>query len=139
MKTNVVIIGENEKVNKQIGERLAVFLELHYLDFDGYCDYVNLTEKKQVIKHYGRRKYSDLQKETLPQMQDFCDSVIAFDGKISRLPSVYKLLNDTAFIICISNKDKERYSKYTDIWVSLDKKNNKVIIDEIIIKLGEIQ
>lgn len=139
MKTNVVIIGENEKINKAIGENLAIFLELHFLDFDGYCDYVNLTEKKQVIKCYGKRKYSELQNETLPQMQDFCDSVIAFDGKISRLSAVYALLYNTAFIICISNKDKKKYSKYTDIWVDLDEKDNKVILDEIIRKLGEIK
>ena len=88
MKTNLIIIGENSQINKSVGQVLAEMLELNYLDFDGYCDYINLVSRDKVIQIYGKRKYNELQKETLPQMRDFCDSVIAFDEKVSRLPSV---------------------------------------------------
>ena len=91
MITNLIIIGENSQINKSVGQVLAEMLELNYLDFDGYCDYINLVSRDKVIQIYGKRKYNELQKETLPQMRDFCDSVIAFDEKVSRLPSVIRL------------------------------------------------
>ena len=139
MKTNLVVIGENSQINQSVGQALAEILELNYLDFDEYCDYINLVSREKVIEMYGKRKYNELQKEALPQMRDFCDSVIAFDEKVSRLPSVYKIVKQTAFIVCIANKDKERYAKYVDIWINLSKKSKKVLINEIIKKLGEVQ
>ena len=139
MKTNLIILGENSQINKSVGQVLAEMLELNYLDFDGYCDYINLVSRDKVIQIYGKRKYNELQKETLPQMRDFCDSVIAFDEKVSRLPSVYNVVNKTAFIVCIANKDKEKYAKYADIWITLNKKSKKVLINEIIRKLGDVQ
>ena len=139
MKSNLIIIGDNEKLNKILGKDLADYLELNYLDFDDYCDYINLVSREEVIKKYGKQTYNELQKDALPHMQDFCDSVIAFDGKISRLPSVFKLLKDTSYIVCVCDKDKERYAKYTDIWVKAGKKSKKAIMNEIIRRLGEIE
>ena len=69
MKTNLIIIGENSQINKSVGQVLAEMLELNYLDFDGYCDYINLVSRDKVIQIYGKRKYNELQKETLPQMR----------------------------------------------------------------------
>ncbi len=50
MKTNLVIIGENSQVNKSVGQVLAEMLELNYLDFDGYCDYINLVSRDTSVR-----------------------------------------------------------------------------------------
>lgn len=71
-------------------------------------------------------------------MQDFCDSVIGFDGKLSRISSVFKMLKDTAYIICIADKNKEKYAVYADIWIYREKKSEKRITNEILKKLGEL-
>lgn len=138
MKRNIVIVGDNELINKNVGGELAINLELNFLDFDEYCEYINCVKREQVWKEFGKRKFNELQKEALPHMQDFCDSVIGFDGKCSRIPQVYKLLGDTAYIICIADTNKEKYQKYTDIWVNLGNKQIKNITNEIMKKLGEM-
>lgn len=137
MKENIVIIGENPQINKEIGNKLAIALEINYLDFDDYCDYINNINREDFIKNFGKRQYNQLQKEALPHMRGFCNSVIGFDGKLSRLPSVYKCLRDRAYIICIANGDKEKYAKYTEIWVNIAQ-NKEQILEEIEDKLGEL-
>lgn len=140
MKSNIVIIGENEKINKSVGNLLAVALEINFLDFDDYCDYINIVDRKQIIKQFGKRKYNEMQKDALPHMRGFCDSVIGFDGKMSRLLGVHKLLKDTAYIICLAKSDKQvKYKKYTDIWVDISTGSAEKITQEIMKKLGEIQ
>lgn len=139
MRENIVIIGECGEQNKAIGNALAVALEINYLDFDDYCDYINNTNKVDFIKNFGKREYNKLQKDALPHMRSFCESVIGFDGKISRLPSVYKCLCDRAYVVCIASRScYEKYVKYADIWVDIDK-NLEEKLEEIEIKLGEIQ
>lgn len=139
MKNNIVVIGQDELVNKGVGNELAVRLELNFLDFDEYCEYINCVKKDEVIKQFGKRKFNELQKDSLPHMQDFCDSVIGFDGKCSRLPQVYNLLKDSAYIVCIADDSFDKYKKYTDIWVNLGNKTIKKITNEIIKRfLGEI-
>ncbi len=86
----------------------------------------------------GKRQYNEMQKKALPHMQDFCDSVIGFDGKLSRISSVFKMLKDTAYIICIADKNKEKYAVYADIWIYRGKKSEKRITNEILKKLGEL-
>ena len=138
MKTNIVIIGDNEKTNKAVGANLAVCLEINFLDFDGYCEYINCVNREDICRAQGKRRYNEMQKGALPHMQDFCDSVIGFDGKLSRMTSVYKMLKDTAYIICIADKGKEKYSEYADIWIDVGKKSEKRITNEILKKLGEL-
>lgn len=138
MRTNLVIAGDCEKINKGVAEYLAPLLELNFLDFDGYCEYINMINREQFCEQYGKRKYNELQKDALPHMQDFCDSVIGFDKKLSNLPSIFKLLSKTSYIVCIAEASAEKYKKYTDIWIDLKKKSIKQIANEIIKKLGEI-
>lgn len=138
MKSNLVIIGENENTNKSVADKIAVILELNFLDFDDYCDYINIVTRQEVIQKFGKRKYNELQKEALPHMQNFCDSVIGFDGKMSRLPSVFRLLKDSAYIVCIASNEMKKYKKYADIWVDIQDKSQNRIVDEIVKKLGEI-
>lgn len=138
MKTNLVIIGDNEQINKAVGADLAVCLEINFLDFDAYCEYIFCVNREEVCREQGKRKYNELQKNALPHMQDFCDSVIGFDGKLSRISQICKMLKDTSYIICIAGKDKEKYSGYADIWINSDKKSIKKITNEILNKLGEL-
>lgn len=138
MKSNIVIIGEDSEINKSVGTQLAVLLEINYLDFNDYCDYINILSRDEIVKQYGKRKYNELQKEALPHMCGFCDSVIGFDSKMSRLPSVHKLLNDSAYIICIASEQSEKYKKHTHIWMDLNLGSVENILDEIVKKLGEL-
>lgn len=138
MKCNIVIIGEDGDVNKSVGVKLAVLLEINYLDFNDYCDYINIMSREEIVRQFGKRKYNELQKDALPHMCGFCDSVIGFDCKMSRLPSVYKLLNDTAYIVCVASDTQSKYKKYAHIWVDLHQNTVDDIINEIVNKLGEI-
>ncbi|MDE6968086.1 MAG: hypothetical protein K2P12_05435, partial [Clostridia bacterium] len=134
MKTNLVIVGENEVINKGVGEDLANILELNFLDFDGYCEYMTLKSRQEIISVFGKRKYNEVQKEYLPHMSDFCDSVIGFDGKLSSISAICKRTKDTSYIICIAERDKTYYKKYADIWINLGSKTRKRITNEIIKK-----
>ena len=48
------------------------------------------------------------------------------------------MLKDTAYIICIADKNKEKYAVYADIWIDRGKKSEKRITNEILKKLGEL-
>lgn len=132
-----MIIGNNLSVSRAVGRLLSERLELNYLDFVDYCDYINMVSRRQVVAEFGAAKYTELQRECLPHMQDFCDSLIVFD-KISWARDVWQLLNNTSYIIGIGDGSGVRYAKYVDVWVDKTEKDTSVIAEEIANKLGEI-
>ena len=50
-----VIIGDDERINKAVGANLAVCLEINFLDFDGYCEYINCVNREDVCMTQGKR------------------------------------------------------------------------------------
>lgn len=138
MKTNLVICGENEKINKGVGEKISPMLDLNFLDFDSYCEYLTMATREQIIKDYGKDKYEQIQNKHLPKTVDFCNSVIGFDANLLQLPKIYELLHKTSIIVCIANKEKTQLKEYCDIWINLGKKTLARVASELIRKLGEM-
>lgn len=138
MKENLVVIGENGALNKNLGEQLSITLELNYLDFNDYCEYVSMTTKEDIIAKSGEERFKEIQYEILPEMVDFCGSVIGFDGDIERIPYIYEVLSNTAYIICVSDSDKKQIVGRADICIKPQNKSVEKIKEEIIQKLGEL-
>jgi len=102
MKSNIAITGTNTKLNKSIAIALAERLELTYMDYDQYIEYMECSTLAEIEQSQGKDILSQLQSDKLRSIVDYCNSIFAFSSKVCTKSGDVAVVATGAYVIHIA-------------------------------------
>ena len=139
MKSNIAIVGTSTKLNNQCGLSLATELEINYMDYSEYIEYLTLSTIPILEQKFGKEELRKLYSEKLASINGYSDSIFAFSGGVCLNEADCAVIADDAYLICLS--PSRVCSKVAASCLAvIDTKDKSLtdIIEEILDKLGEL-
>lgn len=139
VRSNIAIIGTSTKLNNAIGLALSGELDMNYMDYSEYVEYLTLRIIKDIEKEYGKAQLRKLYTDKLRSIRGYHNSIFAFAGGVCSVSSDVDIISKDAYVICLapSRVCSKVTEKCLTVICTKDKKV-KDIIDTVILKLGEL-
>ena len=139
MKSNIAIIGTSTKLNNSCAIDLAKELEINYMDYNEYIEYLTLGSIKEISDKYGRAGLKKLYTDKLRSIRGYSDSVFAFAGGVCSTATDVEIIGEDAYVICLSpSRVCSKVTANCMAVIDTKDKNKQQIMDTILLKLGEL-
>ena len=139
MKSNLAIVGTSSKLNNECGIALAAELEINYMDYSEYIEYLTLSKISIIEEKFGKEELRKLYSQKLSSINGYSDSIFAFAGGVCFNAADCAVIADDAYLICLS-PSRVCSKVAANCLAVIDTKDKKMntILDEIFDKLGEL-
>lgn len=107
MKENIAVVGMVKRINNEVAEKLALMLDMNYLDMDDLIKYDMSMPISKIVEDNDEEFFLQLESKKLIYASSFYNSIIAVAPTVLLTAANIKNINSKCYTVFLKTSSKQ--------------------------------